>query len=157
MTEQTTQQQLRADALRNIAYNRKAIVLVRQHAKLINKIGRTIAATCESPRAFTYNSGPRTYVTFKGDINGLESLKSPALVKKLARIERASGAEFNQSYDASWIDLPSRRFSTTLYIEHDLAFEIEITAVVRAGAPTCRRVKVGERTYTEGVYEIQCD
>jgi hypothetical protein len=150
--------QLRQDTLNEIRNTRTRAKTIHTYRAQINKIMRTLRSiNPDGARVLGYSGGTKAFILFKLDITGLESLKEKRLIKSLERIERATGGTFGYTYDPQYNALPTREFRLTVKPHFTLELEVCVTAMVKADAPGCRRVKVGENVRIDAVYEIQCD
>lgn len=157
MKYQPASTQLRQDALNDAKNARLRQQCLHVNRVLLNRIMRTLRAiNADGARVYAYG-GALPDVVFKLDIPMLDGFKDKRLIKALERVERAAGCEFDKTWDSSWSATPAREFRATFRVAGRMSVEIAVNAMVKADAPTCRRVKVGEKVRVEEVFEIQCD
>lgn len=157
MKYQPASTQLRQDALNDAKNARLRQQCLHLHRAYLNKVMRTLRAiNADGARVYAYG-GALPDVVFKLDIPMLDGFKDKRLIKALERVERAAGCQFDRTWDSSWSATPAREFRSTFRVAGRMSVEIAVTAMVKADAPTCRRVKVGEKVRVEEVFEIQCD
>ena len=149
--------QLRQDALNDAKNARLRQQCLHANRTYLNKVMRTLRAiNADGARVYAYG-GALPDVVFKLDIPTLDGFKDKRLIKALERVERAAGCQFDRTWDSSWSATPAREFRATFRYQGRINIDICVNAMVKADAPTCRRVKVGERVHVEPVFEIQCD
>jgi len=157
MKYQPASTQLRQDALNDAKNARLRQQCLHANRVLLNKVMRALRAISpDGARVYAYG-GALPDVVFKLDIPMLDGFKDKRLIKALERIEHAAGCQFDRTWDSSWSATPAREFRSTFRVAGRMSVEIAVTAIIKADAPTCRRVQVGEKVRVEPVYEIQCD
>ena len=157
MKYQPASTQLRQDALNDAKNARLRQQCLHANRAYLNKVMRTLRAiNADGARVYAYG-GALPDVVFKLDIPMLDGFKDKRLIKALERVERAAGCQFDRTWDSSWSATPAREFRATFRYQGRMSVDICVNAMVKADAPTCRRVQVGERVHVEPVFEIQCD
>lgn len=156
-------------ANRDIHVAKLRIKALRMHAPYIRRLHAAMLKASKQDlsvtfNAYSYSYGPAAHeVVIKIDIDKLDGFKDARLFALLARIEKATEIEYSYTRDISGYENNPLRMFTHCASRYDingenpLRFNIDISANVKSDAPTCKRVQVGVKTYTEPVYETHCE